>query len=133
MTVLYRQTASDGIVRQFRYYLLSAEAPEIALRLRQPVRGTIHPCAKVLIRVEISQPALDTERRPGMSYSISTLLTRNLHHVVGENDLARRRAGRTTSSQTAYSSLFCTSYAHRAEKIGHCACSVVTASSSPER
>jgi len=27
-----------------------------------------------------------------MSYSISTLLTRNLHDVFGENDLARRRA-----------------------------------------
>jgi hypothetical protein len=27
-----------------------------------------------------------------MSYSISTLLTRNLHHVFGENDPARRRA-----------------------------------------
>ena len=27
-----------------------------------------------------------------MSYSISTLLTRNLHEVFGENDQARRRA-----------------------------------------
>ena len=27
-----------------------------------------------------------------MSYSISTLLTRNLHKVFGENDPARRRA-----------------------------------------
>jgi len=27
-----------------------------------------------------------------MSYSISTLLTRNLHDVFGENDSARRRA-----------------------------------------
>ena len=27
-----------------------------------------------------------------MSYSISTLLTRNLHDVFGENDPARRRA-----------------------------------------
>jgi SnoaL-like domain len=27
-----------------------------------------------------------------MSYSISTLLTRNLHYVFGENDPARRRA-----------------------------------------
>ena len=27
-----------------------------------------------------------------MSYSISTLLTRNLRHVFGENDAARRRA-----------------------------------------
>ena len=29
---------------------------------------------------------------PVMSYSISTLLTRNLHDVFGENDSARRRA-----------------------------------------
>ena len=41
MKVLYRQTASDDIVRQFRYYLLTAEAPEIALRFREAVRRTI--------------------------------------------------------------------------------------------
>jgi len=33
-----------------------------------------------------------TERRHGMSYTISTLLTRNLDDVFGENDPARRRA-----------------------------------------
>src|SRR3989442_16038973 len=32
------------------------------------------------------------ERRQAMSYSMSTLLTRNLHDVFGENDPARRRA-----------------------------------------
>src|SRR5213080_2614093 len=32
------------------------------------------------------------ERRQVMSYSISTLLTRNHHDVFGENDPARRRA-----------------------------------------
>jgi hypothetical protein len=42
--------------------------------------------------VEISQAALDAERRPAMSYSISTLLTRNLDDVFGENDRTRRRA-----------------------------------------
>src|SRR5256884_4638374 len=31
-------------------------------------------------------------RRQAMSYSISTLLTRNLHDVFGENDPTRRRA-----------------------------------------
>jgi hypothetical protein len=36
--------------------------------------------------------ALDAERRQAMSYSISTLLTRNLHDVFGENDPERRRA-----------------------------------------
>jgi hypothetical protein len=36
--------------------------------------------------------ALDAKRRQAMSYSISTLLTRNLHDVFGENDPKRRRA-----------------------------------------
>jgi hypothetical protein len=36
--------------------------------------------------------AVDGERRQAMSYSISTLLTRNLHDVFGENDPKRRRA-----------------------------------------
>src|SRR2546425_6523469 len=35
---------------------------------------------------------IDAERRQPMSYSISTLLTRNLSDVFGENDPARRRA-----------------------------------------
>jgi hypothetical protein len=38
--VLYRQTANDDIVRQFRYYLLTAEAPEIVLEAR--VKTCIH-------------------------------------------------------------------------------------------
>ena len=41
MKVLYRQAASDDIVPQFRYYLLTAEAPEIALRFREAVKRTI--------------------------------------------------------------------------------------------
>src|SRR5438874_2658779 len=43
---------------------------------------------------DISDPGstLDAERRRAMSYSISTLLTRNLHDVFGENDPKRRRA-----------------------------------------
>ena len=43
-------------------------------------------------RVEISQAALDAERRQALPYSISTLLIRNLRDVFGENDPARRRA-----------------------------------------
>src|SRR5438445_5981232 len=39
-----------------------------------------------------SQAALNVERRQAMSFSISTLLTRNLNDVFGENDPARRRA-----------------------------------------
>jgi hypothetical protein len=43
------------------------------------------------LRVEISQAALDSERMQTMPYSISTLLTRNLHDVFGEHDPVRRR------------------------------------------
>jgi hypothetical protein len=32
------------------------------------------------------------QRRQALSFNISTLLTRNLHDVFGENDPARRRA-----------------------------------------
>jgi toxin ParE1/3/4 len=39
--ILYRQRAGDDIVRQFRYYLLTADAPEIAVRFREAVRRTI--------------------------------------------------------------------------------------------
>jgi len=39
--VLYRQTASDDTIRQFRYYLLIADTPEIAVRFRESLRRTI--------------------------------------------------------------------------------------------
>jgi hypothetical protein len=42
-------------------------------------------------RVEISQTHSTLEEKT-LSYSISTLMTRNLHDVFGENDPARRRA-----------------------------------------
>jgi len=42
-----------------------------------------------------NRPGISVEegqRRQAMSFSVSTLLTRNLHDVFGENDPARRRA-----------------------------------------
>src|SRR5258707_4212585 len=48
--------------------------------------------ARVTRHPHTSQAALDAGRRQAMSYTISTLLTRNLHDVFGENDPARRRA-----------------------------------------
>ena len=46
MKVLYRQTANDDIVRQFRYYLLTADAPEVAVRFREAVKHTIQSLAQ---------------------------------------------------------------------------------------
>jgi len=39
--VFYRQAARDDIVRQFRYYLLAADVPEVAIRFRESVRRTV--------------------------------------------------------------------------------------------
>jgi hypothetical protein len=44
-----------------------------------------------------------------MSYSISTLLTRNLHDVFGENDPARRRAAIDEMWHEELSTIFATS------------------------
>jgi SnoaL-like protein len=48
--------------------------------------------AKERRKSDIFQSGLHAKRREAMSYSISTLLTRNLQEVFGENDPARRRA-----------------------------------------
>jgi hypothetical protein len=45
-----------------------------------------------MLEVHYHQSALTAERRQAMPYRISTLLTRNLHDVFGENDPSRRRA-----------------------------------------
>lgn len=41
MKFFYRQAASEDIVRQFRYYLVTVEQPEVAVRFRQAVRRTM--------------------------------------------------------------------------------------------
>ncbi len=41
MKVLYRQTASDDVVRQFRYYVVTVNLPEVAVRFRDAVRHTV--------------------------------------------------------------------------------------------
>ena len=41
MKVFYRQTASDDVVRQYRYYLVDQNLPEIAIRFRDAMRHTI--------------------------------------------------------------------------------------------
>ncbi|MGA8430288.1 MAG: type II toxin-antitoxin system RelE/ParE family toxin [Candidatus Sulfotelmatobacter sp.] len=42
MKVLYRQAATDDIVRQFRYYLVEQDRPDIAVRFREAVRNTVN-------------------------------------------------------------------------------------------
>jgi plasmid stabilization system protein ParE len=39
--VSYRQAARDDLVRQFRYYLVTLDLPETAVRFREAVRHTM--------------------------------------------------------------------------------------------
>ncbi|MBV8905669.1 MAG: type II toxin-antitoxin system RelE/ParE family toxin [Acidobacteriia bacterium] len=41
MKVTYRQAASDDLVRQFRYYLVTLGLPETVVRFREAVRHTV--------------------------------------------------------------------------------------------
>ena len=41
MKVLYRQTARDDVIRQFRYYLVTENLPQVAVRFRDAVRRTV--------------------------------------------------------------------------------------------
>ncbi|MGA8539356.1 MAG: type II toxin-antitoxin system RelE/ParE family toxin [Terriglobales bacterium] len=41
MKVRYRQSASDDVVRQFRYYLIDQNLPEVADRFLDAIRHTI--------------------------------------------------------------------------------------------
>jgi toxin ParE1/3/4 len=39
--IVYRQTASDDIIRQFQYYLIDQNLPEVAARFRDAVKHTV--------------------------------------------------------------------------------------------
>lgn len=65
MKVSYRQAASDDVVRQFRYYLVTLNLPDVADRPRTAVRHTVqwlqqHPL--VGPRYRSSNPQLQTLR-----------------------------------------------------------------------
>jgi len=58
--VLYRQAAADDVVRQFRYYLIDQNLPEIADRFRDAVRHTVeslrqHPLVGARYRLSAAQ------------------------------------------------------------------------------
>ncbi len=100
MKVLYRQTASDDIVRQFRYYLLSVDAPEIAIRFREAVSRTIQSLSQNLNvgpRYSSSNPRLQNLRSwPVVGFEairIYYLLEADAMHIIrilhGKRDVRR--------------------------------------------
>ncbi|MGC2802917.1 MAG: type II toxin-antitoxin system RelE/ParE family toxin [Candidatus Acidiferrum sp.] len=100
MKVLYRQAAGDDLVRQFRYYLLAAEVPEVAIRFQEAVRRTVqslrdHP--RVGPRYSSSNPRLQKLRSwPVAGFEairIYYLLETGTMHIVrilhGKRDVRR--------------------------------------------
>ena len=84
MKVSYRQTASDDLVRQFRYYLLAADVPEIAVRFREAARRTIqslreHPL--VGPRYSSSNPQLHNLR----SWPVAGFEAIRIYYLVDED------------------------------------------------
>ena len=85
MKVLYRQSASDDILRQFRYYL-TADAPEIAVRFRGAVRGTIQSLTQnphVGPRYSSSNPRLQNLR----SWPVTGFEAIRIYYALEEDGL----------------------------------------------
>jgi plasmid stabilization system protein ParE len=63
--VFYQQAASDDLVRQFRYYLVTLNLPDVAVRFRAAARQTVHALQQhpqVGARYRSSNPQLRTLR-----------------------------------------------------------------------
>jgi len=98
--VSYRQAASDDVVRQFRYYLVTLNLPDVAVRFRKAVQRTVqslrrHPL--VGPRYRSSNPQLQTLRTcPVAGFEairIYYLLDEDTIHVIrilhGKRDVKR--------------------------------------------
>jgi len=82
--VLYRQSASDDVLRQFRYYLVAANLPEVAVRFRDAVRRTVqslrlHPL--VGPRYSSSNPQLQNLR----SWPVAGFEAIRIYYLVDED------------------------------------------------
>ena len=51
MKVSYRPAATDDVARQFRYYLVTLDVPEVAERFRDAVRLRFRRCGSILFLV----------------------------------------------------------------------------------
>ena len=100
MKVSYRQAASDDLVRQFRYYLVTLNLPHLAVRFREAVRRTVQSLRRhphVGLRYRSSNPQLQTLRTwPVMGYEairIYYLLDEDTIRVIrilhGKRDVKR--------------------------------------------
>ncbi len=86
MKVSYRQAASDDVVRQFRYYLVTLNLPEVAVRFRTAVRRTVqslqqHPL--VGPRYRSSNPQLQNLR----TWAVAGFEAIRIYYLLDEDTL----------------------------------------------
>ncbi len=86
MKVSYRQAASDDVVRQFRYYLVTLNLPEVAVRFRAAVRQTVqslqqHP--RVGPRYRCTNPQLQTLR----TWAVAGFEAIRIYYLLDEDTL----------------------------------------------
>jgi toxin ParE1/3/4 len=65
LKVTYRQSSLDDITRQFRYYLVGHNLPEVAVRFREAVRKTVRAISAqpmIAPRLALRNPYLKTLR-----------------------------------------------------------------------
>jgi toxin ParE1/3/4 len=84
--VSYRQAASDDVVRQFRYYLVTLNLPEVAVRFRAAVRQTVqslqqHPLMGP--RYRSSNPQLQTLR----TWAVTGFEAIRIYYLLDEDPL----------------------------------------------
>jgi toxin ParE1/3/4 len=88
--VLYRQTASDDVIRQFRYYLVTENLPDVAVRFRDAVRHTAelrqHPL--VAPRYHSNNPQLQSLR----SWPVAGFEAIRIYYLL-DNDAIRVISG----------------------------------------
>jgi toxin ParE1/3/4 len=84
--VSYRQAASDDVVRQFRYYLVTLNLPEVAVRFRAAVRQTVqslqqHPLMGP--RYRSSNPQFQTLR----TWAVTGFEAIRIYYLLDEDTL----------------------------------------------
>ncbi len=87
MKVSYRQAAGDDVVRQFRYYLVTLNLPEVAVRFRDSVRRTVEAlCQRPLVgaRYVSSNPQFRNLR----SWPVAGFEAIRIYYLVNDDTLS---------------------------------------------
>jgi toxin ParE1/3/4 len=86
VSVLYRQAAGDDVVRQFRYYLVERNLPQVAFRFRDAVRHTVESLRQrplIGARYRLSDPQLSNLR----SWPVAGFEVIRIFYLVDKDDL----------------------------------------------